>query len=163
MLLLIMISLETTNKLPKNLYYCSLFKLTTVMFLISLFGGMASNAILATFLALMIVIGGPIFLCVAISYKYISFIVDKTKIVINSGIIFKKSIAIPFDRVQNVDCNKGPVLGLFGLSKINIWTASPNQISIQGKSSSSNPDGILIIPIDDAKWLQSFILNKGIN
>ncbi len=156
-----MISLETTNKLPKNLYYCSLSKIAAVIFLISLFSGMANNAILATFLALMIVIGGPIFLYIALSYKYISFVVDKTKIVINSGIIFKKSIAIPFDRVQNVDCNKGPILGLFGLSKINIWTASPNQISIQGKNSSSNPDGILIIPTEDAQWLQNFVLNKG--
>lgn len=158
-----MISLETTNKLPKNLYYCSLFKIAVVMFLISLFGGMANNAILPTFLAFMIVIGGPIFFYIALTYKYISFIVDKTKILINSGIIFKKSIAIPFDRVQNVDCNKGPILGLFGLSKINIWTASPNQISIQGKNSSTNPDGVLIIQTEDAKWLQDFILNKGIN
>ncbi len=133
------------------------------MFLISLFIGLSSDAIFATFLGLMIVIGGPIFLYSALSFKYTSFVVDTTKIVINSGIVFKKSMAIPFDRVQNVDCNKGPVLGLFGLSKVNIWTASPNQISMRGRSSSSKPDGSLAIPTEDAVWLQNLVLNKGLN
>jgi len=40
-----------------------------------------------------------------------------------SGVIYKKYVTIPYDRIQNVDINRGILARLLGLSDLNIQTA----------------------------------------
>jgi len=40
-----------------------------------------------------------------------------------SGVIYKKYVTIPYDRIQNVDINRGILARIFGLSDLNIQTA----------------------------------------
>ena len=40
-----------------------------------------------------------------------------------SGVIYKKYVTIPYDRIQNVDINRGILARILGLSDINIQTA----------------------------------------
>ncbi len=40
-----------------------------------------------------------------------------------SGVIYKKYVTIPYDRIQNVDINRGILARILGLSDLNIQTA----------------------------------------
>ena len=95
-----------------------------------------------------------------ISYRSVSFSIDKNSISINSGILFKHSISILFNSIQNIDCTKGPLSGLFGLSTLKIWTAASSQIVIKQGKSNNIPDGILTLKSEDILWLKDFILDR---
>jgi len=40
-----------------------------------------------------------------------------------SGVIYKKYVTVPYDRIQNVDINRGILARILGLSDLNIQTA----------------------------------------
>ncbi len=50
--------------------------------------------------------------------------VSDQEIFLQHGVIVKHRTLVPMVRVQHVDTNKGPVLGLFGLSSVTIATAA---------------------------------------
>ena len=45
-----------------------------------------------------------------------------------SGVIYKKYVTIPYDRIQNVDINRGILARILGLSDLNIQTAGASAI-----------------------------------
>jgi len=45
-----------------------------------------------------------------------------------SGVIYKKYVTIPYDRIQNVDINRGILARILGLSDLNIQTAGMSAI-----------------------------------
>lgn len=122
--------------------------------------GNSNNNILSTFFILMLFFGVPYFSYKIMQLKSINFVIDNDKLLINFGLILKQSVGIPFNAVQSVSATKGWSLGLFGLSKVNIWTGSNIQTSNNDKKA-NKPDGVLIILNDDAQWLQNYILSKG--
>jgi putative membrane protein len=68
----------------------------------------------------------PIVLTVVISYVYyIRFLweITESDVHIYSGIIFKKQVHIPFQRVQSIDFNAGIIERVLGLVKLKIETA----------------------------------------
>ena len=157
-----MISLNSRNNLPDKLKLYYLTKLVLIFLLIAMLivTAIKSISIIVVFLFFLFFIVLPLFIIEVISYNNIFFSIDETKITINYGVISKKSNAIAFDRVQNISCTKGPLLNIFGLSKIEIWTASPGQVVIAKGNSSSVPEEILILLDADSKWLQDYVLNK---
>lgn len=56
-------------------------------------------------------------------YHHFTYHLEQHLIKIEKGIFRKKSTAIPFARVQNVNIRRGPLARLFGLSLIEIETA----------------------------------------
>lgn len=92
-----------------------------------------------------------------LDYACVSYTVSENKIIINSGILIKKSQSIPFSSVQNVNNSRGPISTIFGASRINIWTASPSQIQISNGRSHNGPSGSLLLDRDDAEWLKEYI------
>jgi membrane protein YdbS with pleckstrin-like domain len=46
------------------------------------------------------------------------------QLVIRSGVIIKRAVAIPTHRVQHVDTHQGPLERVLGLARIHIYTAS---------------------------------------
>ena len=55
-------------------------------------------------------------------------------IIYQEGLIWRKAIAIPFNRVQHAELQQGPIERLFKLSKLNIFTAggSSSDLTISG-------------------------------
>ncbi|HEY1041251.1 MAG TPA: PH domain-containing protein [Candidatus Paceibacterota bacterium] len=49
-----------------------------------------------------------------------------------SGVIYKKYVTIPYDRIQNVDINRGILARILGLSDLNIQTAGMGAATIGG-------------------------------
>jgi len=56
-------------------------------------------------------------------YNRYLFLIQKDGIEIKRGILWKKDITIPYDRVQNVDIDRGPIEELIGIYNLNVFTA----------------------------------------
>jgi membrane protein YdbS with pleckstrin-like domain len=142
-----MFELKSIYRLPNSTYLYFLLRMTLFLLFFSIIIGIFVKSIFGVFIFLFIFIG-------------ISFSIDENTISINSGVIFKHSTSIAFNNIQNIDCAKGPLTGLFELSVLKIWTAASSQIIINQGKSKNNPDGLLILKSEAATWLKDFILNK---
>lgn len=59
-------------------------------------------------------------------YRFTRYQISAAAVEMQSGFIFKKRVAIPIARVQNVTLNAGPLLQWQKLTKVSIATASTN-------------------------------------
>jgi membrane protein YdbS with pleckstrin-like domain len=82
-----------------------------------------------------------------------SFVLSEKSITINRGLIFRNSSTIRFDRIQDLRGNRGPLLDVFGLEAIALWTASPDQ----RVGNSRRPDGQLLLNVQEAEWLKQLL------
>lgn len=58
-----------------------------------------------------------------LTYRFWRYELTEDSLKIEKGIIWKKYIAIPYDRVQNVDIYRGPADRILGLSDLHVQTA----------------------------------------
>jgi len=79
-----------------------------------------------------------------------SYAIREKDIIYNSGLFWRSSIAIPFNRVQHCEVSIGPIDRMFGLSELKIFTAG-------GSSSDLAIDGL---KPDTSNRLKDFIVNK---
>lgn len=147
------------HKLPNRVKYYFLAQVIILVLAVSLFYSLAFGAkgFLIAFLIITFFIGAPMIIYLLLLYNSITFIVETNRITLNYGIIIKRSKSVSFDKVQSVENVKGVFKRIFGLSDVNIWTASPEQI---GKKGLHKPDLTLELLVKDADWLRSFILGK---
>jgi len=156
-----MINQNTPNKLPSAVKWHVLIELILIAFALSFpFLFFNKEAWFSVFSLTLIFIGLPVFIYFLLYFKSLTFIVENDKITINSGIIVKRSNSISFDKVQNVESNRGILARMLGLSKISIWTSSPEQIKIYRKETIYKPAGSLELMVADGEWLKAFILSK---
>jgi membrane protein YdbS with pleckstrin-like domain len=112
-----------------------------------------------------IIVVGFIIALYPILYWYLfSYEISEHTITVNSGILFRQYETIDFGRVQTMDNERGPLLWFFGLTMVEIWTASADQISftVGNKSAEARPrpDTVLILEKDDAQALKDFIMRS---
>ncbi len=98
-----------------------------------------------------------------ILYWYLfSYEVTQRTITVNSGILFRQYETIDFGKIQTIENVRGPLLMLFGLTIVKIWTASASQISFSVGANSAqahpSPDTVLTLTKDDAAQLKDFIM-----
>ena len=153
--------------LPKKILFYYIVKLLLIIALISLIGIFSGGVQFwfTLFYSLAITLGPIIFFALYLDYKCVSFEVYEDKITINSGVFIKRSKTILFNNIQNVNIVSGPLMGMFNLSKIEIWTSSPGQINLSNShqrnaGESHTPDGFLLLPSDQIKLLRDFITIK---
>lgn len=153
-----MITLNQTIKLPWSVRFYGLAWLFIVLLIISFVGSIGGNEGEAfnLFGRFMVFVA----LWLLLHYACISYVVSENIITINSGILIKSSKSIPFTNVQDVNTKRGIISMMFGVSRINIWTASSGQIQINNGNSINKPTGSLILNKEDATWLQRHILNS---
>ena len=147
-----MINLNTPTRLPSKI---KLYWLIKIFLLLSPF-----LLFFPAFLILVIFFGFPFFLYLMLFYNSFTFVVEDNKITINSGIITKRSKSIPFSIIQDVDNVSGILHRVFGLSEVNIWTSSPEQVQVYKGSTTHKPEGSLDLIAEDGDWLKNFILDK---
>ncbi len=103
-----------------------------------------------------IVVGGWILVAsffIFLSYKsyfYEGFALREKDVVYKSGMWFRSTIIVPFNRVQHCEINQGPIDRYFGLSELSLFTAG-------GSSSDLNIPGL---SQETAAKLKQFITNK---
>ena len=153
-----MISINKKQGLPWSVRFYGLAKLFIYLLIITFLFSFSGHG------TEMFIFFGRFMILVAIwlliKYSCINYIVSEKLITINSGILIKNSKSIPFDSVQNINNSKGLLAMIFGVSKINIWTASPAQIQINNGNSYSNPSASLFLNHNDAEWLRDYILKN---
>ena len=84
------------------------------------------------------------------SYFYEGFALRQKDVVYKSGMWFRSTIIVPFNRVQHCEINQGPIDRYFGLSELSLFTAG-------GSSSDLNIPGL---SQETAAKLKQFITNK---
>ena len=154
--------LNTELKLPSKLIWFVATRLLIVAFVIALFvallGGLSAGVgVFFTFVVLFV----PLWFYQLVAFKCVSFTVTDATLTVNSGILIKSSNAISFAQIQNISNTKGPLAAMFGLSKMNVWTASPSQIRVTKGETEHKPTGMLWLETTNAEWMKNFILEKG--
>ena len=108
---------------------------------------------------LMIILGGLLLLAslsIALinkSFKVKGLAIRNKDIIYKSGLIFKKITTIPFNRVQHVEINQGPIEKRFNLSTLEVFTAG-------GVASDLKVPGL---KYTTAQQLRAFIIQKTLN
>ncbi|HXC09502.1 MAG TPA: PH domain-containing protein [Steroidobacteraceae bacterium] len=86
-------------------------------------------------------------------YKWFSFVLTDKNISIDSGVLFRKSCTIRFDRIQDVNTIRNPLHMMLGLASVAIWTASLDQ----RVGNANRPDGLIVLNTDTADWLKEYL------
>jgi len=64
-----------------------------------------------------------------LTYKYWKYELGEDAFKKESGVIWKKYVSIPYERIQNVDINRGVLARILGLSDLQIQTAGSSAVS----------------------------------
>jgi membrane protein YdbS with pleckstrin-like domain len=162
-----MIPLNSRQGLPPSAFwYVTLRSLAAAIFLI-LIGSLLHLALNSPNLAcrgLLCGRGSPtsaviylfgIFLLVnaVLRYKWFSFVLTDKNISIDSGVLFRRSTTIRFDRIQDVNTIRNPLHMMLGLASVAIWTASLDQ----RVGNANRPDGLIVLNADTAEWLREYL------
>ncbi len=97
-----------------------------------------------------------------LDFMLFSYSLAEHSITINSGIIFRQYETIDFNRIQTLDLERGPILWLFGLTEVRLWTASADQFNfsdITQWKERAKPDTTLILARNAAESMRDFIAN----
>ena len=60
----------------------------------------------------------------SLEYRFFRYDVREKDFLVQQGVLFRRSSAIPLHRIQHVDTHQGPVERLLGLSTLLLYTAS---------------------------------------
>jgi membrane protein YdbS with pleckstrin-like domain len=58
-----------------------------------------------------------------LTYENFRYQLQGDRLYIESGVIWKRSVSIPYERVQNIDVIRGPIARLLGLATLQVQTA----------------------------------------
>lgn len=105
-------------------------------------------------------IGIPYIIYIYLSYVNTSYSFDHDKIIKRHGIIVKRSSAIQFNKIQNIDLRSDLMMRVFQISLINIWTASQSQLASSGNVKKADPEICLFLDTNEAEKLRAFIIDK---
>jgi membrane protein YdbS with pleckstrin-like domain len=132
--------------------------------------GIATQADLGARLGL--VFGGAVLIyLVRAAYRVIyfslfSYTLGPAAVSIDSGVIIRSHKSVQFEEAQNVDVVRGPLLMLFGLGNLRVFTASPGQVVVvstkNGTRTIHKPDVDIVLPFAEASSL-SGSFTKAIN
>ncbi|MFQ5917784.1 MAG: PH domain-containing protein [Candidatus Binatia bacterium] len=65
----------------------------------------------------------PILLWIPAFYKSLEYIIDSDSVKIRKGVFWRKRVAVPYQKITNVDITQGPVQRMFNIGTIHVQTA----------------------------------------
>ncbi len=110
------------------------------------------SLIFATLLLVMIVTWIVLF------YNRYNYLINSEGVEIRRGILWKKDVTIPFERIQNVDIDRGPIEQLIGIYKVNIFTAGTGSFSSSTLSSGMFGSEGYLPGVENAEEIKNQIL-----
>jgi len=120
-------------------------------------GNIMEFGMLLTIIALLIS-----FIWAKLAYKNYRFGLTSKTIRIEQGVIYKKYIDIPYNRIQNIDIYQGLLARLLGLVVLQIQTAGYSQSQSLLSSMYFNPEGRLIgISSQNAEKLRDELVQRA--
>ncbi|MFA5009239.1 MAG: PH domain-containing protein [Candidatus Paceibacterota bacterium] len=147
-----MIPLNQNQKLVSSyIYYVILKILLLFSILYLIFSLFHMQTVIIFWFATM---GLPVIIYEWLYSNNFDFRLTDDNLIIDKGVIFKKTKIIPYSNIQTVDVNKGFLRRWLKIATVNIWTASPNQLNLK---TANKPDGWIMLKIDKAEWLAGFV------
>ncbi|MEK6890549.1 MAG: PH domain-containing protein [Nanoarchaeota archaeon] len=134
-----------------------------------LFGGDSISMAVVTaiiFYILFVVVVAEIY--ARMSYNRFLYEINNDEIKIEQGIIWKKYSSIPYERVQNVDIQRGIIARMFGFSTVQIETAGQSGFGGQhgirfgrGGNRQYKSEGYLpAIDVNGTEKIRAFVMKK---
>lgn len=93
-----------------------------------------------------------------LSYKYYKYMLAEDGFKKESGVIYKKYVTIPYDRIQNVDIYRGVLARILGLSDLHIQTAGMSYTGKYGGVSEGRLPGLSQM---DAEKLRDEVIRRA--
>jgi len=88
-----------------------------------------------------------------LAYKNYRYELAQDRINIKKGVIWKKHVSIPYERIQNVNIVQGPIARMLGLAELQIQTAGISGVAmVEGRIPAVSPE--------EATRLKDQILSK---
>ena len=82
------------------------------------------------------------YLWAVLSYRFWGYELTKNSLKIEKGVIWKKYISIPYQRIQNVDIYRGVLARILGLSDLQVQTAGYSAPGKQGMATEGRLPGL---------------------
>ena len=81
-----------------------------------------------------LIIFGLIFLVQFLGFKNRKYVVREKDISYKSGLLFKKTTTVPFNRIQHLEIDQGPISRFFDLAVLSVFTAgnSSDDLKLRG-------------------------------
>lgn len=139
--------------------YASMFFLLVIAFIWSINGLFSSGFSLGLgfFIIVFVIIVAEIYTRLAYANWKYEFTDDNLKV--ERGIIWKRYSNIPYQRVQNVDIQRGIIARLLGFSSVNIQTAGYS--APVNSSYGVNAEGYIpAVDMKEAEEIRNFIMKK---
>lgn len=109
---------------------------------------------------------GFILLIALLSFLNFHYSLNDEGLTIGYGIIFKKSITVPYDRIQNVNIEQSLIDRLLGLSRVSVETAgssSGQPINVTGGYVAKSEGYIPALSLESAKTLHDILVDKKLS
>ncbi|MDP5093369.1 MAG: PH domain-containing protein [Polaribacter sp.] len=129
-----------------------------IFFFISIFGVFIVDytkiidisAILLDVYFSILIIFALIFLMQFLGFKKRKYVVREKDISYKSGLVFKKTTTVPFNRIQHLEIDQGPISRFFDLAVLSVFTAgnSSDDLKING------------LKKEEAEKIKEFISNQ---
>lgn len=116
--------------------------------------GLTAVLFAVIFLASIVTLAYPV-----LHYLLLSYEVGEHAITINSGILFRQHETINYNRIQVIDNERGPILMIFGLTRLEIWTAS-HAGHASSPAAVPEPDAHILLDKDTAENLMNYVLHR---
>ena len=100
---------------------------------------------------LVIVIGALFTVLALIRYRHKGYALREHDIAFRTGLIWRKTTLLPFDRVQHAEVTQGPLQRAFGVSTLKFFTAGGSSVDLK-------IDGLLA---DEAERLREAVLARS--
>lgn len=136
-----------------------------IIFLVIIFNlvdeGFDADGKLIVFIILAIIAFSAVFGAIwgILSYNAYSYSINEDGFRKDYGVIARKSVTIPYDRIQNVDIYRGPIARILGLSDLQIQTAG---MSMPRKGKMAGAEGRLPgLSMADAEQMRDELIAKS--
>lgn len=141
------------------IFFLFFFVLSAGAFLFSFLG--SGGFILVLLMLLVFFIAGVVVLAeiyARMAYNRWFYEIGPDNIRLERGIIWKKYSNIPYERVQNIDINRGILARMFGFSSLQIQTAG---YSIPTRGYGGHSEGYIpAVELEEAEKIREFVLKK---
>jgi uncharacterized protein len=84
------------------------------------------------FIIICVFLGGVWIALIYKSFKYTGYALREKDIVYTSGILFRHTAIVPFNRIQHCELSQGPLDRMYGLASLSMNTAGQSEIELDG-------------------------------
>jgi membrane protein YdbS with pleckstrin-like domain len=157
-----MAEIAKTYKLPRTVLAFHLFRVVMIWLVGILPTWWLSRDLkLTLYLALILfILGAIIFFVAYLEYYYFSLTVGVDSLTVKSGVIVKNIKTIAFKSIQSIDVSYDPLIQVFGLVVVRVWSSSPQQFNLNSGDSHNRPDFLFYLTKTEAEALKQEVANR---